>query len=403
MKSFKDYGINPSLLDQLNKIGFKTPTPIQDKAIPHILSKRDILASAGTGTGKTGAFGIPLAMHLAEDKQNQALVLLPTRELALQVIKALQDFTCGKIKSETALVIGGDSIEKQMAKLKRNPRIIVGTPGRINDHIKRGTINLSKINYFVLDEVDRMLDMGFGVQLDKIASYLTNEKQTLMFSATLPSNIKKLSRKYLQNPIEVSVESSNKSPKNIKQEEVSLKNEEKYSYLLDELNERNGSIIVFIKSKYSADSMAKKLQRDGHEAEAFHGDLRQNKRNKIISKFRSQHYRILVATDIAARGLDIPHIEHVINYDLPQCPEDYIHRIGRTARAGASGQALNFLSPNDSKKWRAIQNILSPEERSPIPKISDKKKKPSRKDKLLSKSKKKSKKQNRNFKFKKAS
>ncbi|MEY3196966.1 MAG: hypothetical protein RLZZ59_334, partial [Pseudomonadota bacterium] len=344
MKSFKDYGLMPSILDQLNKLGFKEPTPIQDKSIPHGLAGKDILGSAGTGTGKTGAFGIPLVTHLLNDDKAQALVLLPTRELALQVIKSLQDFIGKKDLINTALIIGGDDMSKQMFQLRKRPRLIVGTPGRINDHLNRGTIKLSNITFFVLDEVDRMLDMGFGVQLDQIVEYLPSERQTVMFSATIPHNIKKLSNKYLKNPMEISVESSNKSPTNIKQEEVNLKQDEKYPYLVNELSNRAGSVIVFIKSKYSADSMAKRLRKDGHEAESFHGDLRQNKRTQVIARFRKQDYRVLVATDIAARGLDIPHIEHVINYDLPQCPEDYIHRIGRTARAGASGQALNFLT-----------------------------------------------------------
>lgn len=360
MKSFKDYDLNPDLLDQLNKLGFTEPTPIQDKAIPYALSGKGILGSAGTGTGKTGAFGIPLISHMLEDQKHQALVLLPTRELALQVSRALKDFIGNKNHITSTLIIGGEDMKKQMIQLKKNPRIIVGTPGRINDHLSRGSIDLSGINYFVLDEVDRMLDMGFEVQLDKIAQHVPSERQTLMFSATISENIKKLSRKYLDNPIIVSAESTNKVASNIKQEDVSLNSAEKYPHLLGELSNRTGSVIVFIKSKYSADSMAKKLRKDGHEAESFHGDLRQNKRNKVLSRFRNQDYRILIATDIAARGLDIPHVQHVINYDLPQCPEDYIHRIGRTARAGASGHALNYLSQNDSKKWDAIQRLINP-------------------------------------------
>lgn len=360
MKSFKDFGLPSSILDRLDNLGFKNPTPIQDQAIPYALSGKDILGSAGTGTGKTGAFGIPLAMHLMEDAQNSSLILLPTRELALQVFKALQDFIGKKSQIESALIIGGEDMGKQLRQLKNNPRLIVGTPGRINDHLKRKTLKLNKINFLVLDEVDRMLDMGFGIQLDAIAEHLSKDRQTLMFSATMPKNIRKLSAKYLEDPINISIDSGNKSPANIKQEDVKLKSDEKYPRLVQELGDREGSIIVFIKTKYSADSMAKKLRAEGYKAESLHGDLRQNKRNTVISRFRKQDYRILVATDIAARGLDIPHIEHVINYDLPQCPEDYIHRIGRTARAGATGQALNFLSPADASKWNSIQRMLNP-------------------------------------------
>jgi superfamily II DNA/RNA helicase len=368
MKSFKDFNLTPSVLDQINKLGFKEPTPIQDKSIPYILSGRDVLGSAGTGTGKTGAFGIPLIEHLLSDTSNAALVLLPTRELALQVVRALQDFIGKSTKLQAALIIGGEDMGRQIRELKASPKLVVGTPGRINDHLKRGTLNLKNVNFLVLDEMDRMLDMGFGVQLEAIAKYMTAERQTVMFSATMPKDIKRLAEKYLNDPITVSIESSNKSPTNIKQEEVTLNQDEKYPHLVKELGRRSGTVIIFIKTKYSAEAMAKKLRRDGHEAESFHGDLRQNKRNKVISRFRRQDYRILVATDIASRGLDIPHIEHVINYDLPQCPEDYIHRIGRTARAGASGNALNFLSRSDSKKWDAIQRMLDPNAKIPLAK-----------------------------------
>lgn len=377
MKSFRDFDLTPSILEQLSNLRYKEPTPIQDKAIPYILSGRDLLGSAGTGTGKTGAFGIPLVDHLLSNSDNAGLILLPTRELALQVIKEISSFISKKNKLQTALIIGGEDMGKQIKALKNNPQLIVATPGRINDHIKRGSIRLNNVNFLVLDEVDRMLDMGFGIQLDKIAEHIPEERQTLMFSATIPKNMHKLAEKYLNSPIKVSIDSTNKSPANIKQKEVELEKEEKYPHLIEELENRTGSVIVFIKTKYSADGMAKKLRRDGLEAESLHGDLRQNKRNKVIERFRKQNYRILVATDIAARGLDIPHIEHVINYDLPQCPEDFIHRIGRTARAGASGNALSFISKADSKKWIAIQKILNPDAKIST---SKKKKSPSRKE-----------------------
>jgi superfamily II DNA/RNA helicase len=206
-----------------------------------------------------------------------------------------------------------------------------------------------------------MLDLGFGIQLDAIAKFLTSPKrQTLMFSATMPNNIQKLAAKYLKNPERISVGSEHKPTENLTQESIKLSESEKYPRLLEELDAREGSIIVFIKTKYAADAMAQKLRKLGHKANALHGDLRQNKRSQVIESFRKQKYRILIATDVAARGLDIPHIQHVINHDLPQCPEDYIHRIGRTARAGATGNALNFLSPSDGIKWRAIQRLLDP-------------------------------------------
>ena len=361
MKKFTEAGLPLPLIHRLEQIGFTTPTPIQEKAVPVALEGSDILGSAQTGTGKTGAFGIPLVTHLMNNSRGTALILLPTRELATQVLKALQQFTSAKSKISTALLIGGEDMRRQINQLKSNPRLIVGTPGRINDHLTRGTLKLHDTNFLVLDEVDRMLDMGFGIQLDAIAKFLTApRRQTLMFSATMPKNIQKLAAKYLKDPVRISVGSEHAPATNIKQENIKLSESEKYPRLLEELDSREGSIIVFIKTKYAADAMAKKLRKIGHKANALHGDLRQNKRSQVIEGFRKQSYRILIATDVAARGLDIPHIQHVINHDLPQCPEDYIHRIGRTARAGATGEALNLLSPSDGIKWRAIQRLLDP-------------------------------------------
>ena len=361
MKKFNEAGLPLPLIHRLEQIGFTTPTPIQEKAVPAALEGSDILGSAQTGTGKTGAFGIPLITNLMNNSRGTALVLLPTRELATQVLKALQQFSSAKSQISSALLIGGEDMRRQITQLRSNPRLIVGTPGRINDHLTRGTLKLHDTNFLVLDEVDRMLDMGFGIQLDAIAKFLTAPKrQTLMFSATMPPNIQKLAAKYLKNPVRISVGSEHAPTTQIKQENVKLSESEKFPRLLEELDSREGSIIVFIKTKHGADAMAQKLRKVGHKVNALHGDLRQNKRSQVIEGFRKQNYRILIATDVAARGLDIPHIQHVINHDLPQCPEDYIHRIGRTGRAGATGEALNFLSPADGIKWRAIQRLIDP-------------------------------------------
>jgi superfamily II DNA/RNA helicase len=361
MKNFRDAALPQALVHRLEQIGFNNPTPIQEKAIPVALEGKDILGSAQTGTGKTGAFGIPLISHLMNNEQGRALILLPTRELAVQVKKALEQFTSAKSKISSVLLIGGEDMGRQLSSLKSKPRLLVGTPGRVNDHLTRGTLKLNDVNFLVLDEVDRMLDMGFGIQLDAIAKFLTaKERQTLMFSATMPKNIQNLAAKYLQDPVRIAVGSENTPTVNIKQDNIKVSESEKFPRLLEELDKREGSVIVFIKTKYAADAMAKNLRKSGHRADALHGDLRQNKRAQVIEAFRKQNYRILIATDVAARGLDIPHIQHVINHDLPQCPEDYIHRIGRTARAGAAGEALNFLSPSDNIKWRAIQRLLDP-------------------------------------------
>jgi superfamily II DNA/RNA helicase len=342
---------------------FTTPTPIQSLAIPLILQGKDILGSAQTGTGKTGAFGIPLIARLMSEHNSTALILAPTRELAAQIVDNLvQMIPVPNLK--TALLIGGESMPKQFRQLQHNPRIIIGTPGRVNDHLERGSLKLNKTHFLVLDETDRMLDMGFGVQLERIVQYLPKERQTLMFSATLPSPIIKLSAKYLKNPERISAGSTTNPATKIKQENRKVAESDKYQTLTDELKARKGSVIVFVKTKYGTEKLAQRLSRAEFAADAIHGDLQQKKRDRVIAAFRDQKFRILVATDVAARGLDIPHIEHVINYDLPQCPEDYIHRIGRTARAGAEGEALNIITSADFAKWRAIERLINPESKS---------------------------------------
>jgi ATP-dependent RNA helicase DeaD len=360
MKNFKDLGLTLDVIKNLDLLNFKEPTPIQHEAIPIALQGLDILGTAQTGTGKTGAYSIPLISKILTDNEVHGLIMLPTRELAAQVYKAVKEFT-GRQNINLALLIGGEEMGKQYKQLKSSPRIVIGTPGRINDHLERRTLKLDKTNFVVLDEVDRMLDMGFGIQLEEIMKHIKKAKQTLMFSATLPNEITKLAAKYLRDPVRISMGSTRATAQNLKQSHVKVLDSEKYPRLIQEISDRKGSIIVFVKTKRSADEMARKLKDASIYAEALHGDLRQTRRNKVVESFRKQKYRILVATDVAARGLDIPHIEHVINYDLPQCPEDYIHRIGRTARAGAEGNALSFLSNADNAKWRAIQILLNPD------------------------------------------
>ncbi len=360
MKSFKDLGLSLDVIKNLEVLNFKEPTPIQSEAIPVALQGLDILGTAQTGTGKTGAYSIPLISKILNDSEVHGLIMLPTRELAAQVYKAVKEFI-GKKNINMALLIGGEEMGKQFKQLKSFPRIVIGTPGRINDHLDRKTLKLDNTNFVVLDEVDRMLDMGFGIQLEEIMRRIKKVKQTLMFSATLPNEITKLAAKYLNDPVRISVGSTRAPAQNLKQSHIKISDSEKYPRLMQEIADRTGSIIIFVKTKRSADDMARKLKDSSIYAEALHGDLRQTRRNKVVESFRKQKYRILVATDVASRGLDIPHIEHVINYDLPQCPEDYIHRIGRTARAGAEGHALSFLSNADSAKWRAIQILLNPD------------------------------------------
>jgi len=358
---FNQLDLNESLLEAIGYMNYEEATPIQEQAIPLILEGNDLIGCAQTGTGKTLAFGIPLIHALIQNPHSTAMVITPTRELAQQVLKALQQLLGDKPVARGVLLIGGDSMHKQLQALKRRPRLFVGTPGRINDHLTRGTIDLNQTGFLVLDETDRMLDMGFSVQIEKILQHMPAQRQTLLFSATIPANVVKLTQKYLTEPEHITIEPDITVSVNIKQDTKHIDEGSKYVELLSQLDKREGSIIVFVKTKRGAEKMAKRLKADHHRTDTIHGDLRQNKRERVIQAFRKRKYRILVATDVAARGLDIPHIEHVINYDLPQCPEDYIHRIGRTGRASASGEALSFITRGDRGKWNEIERLLNPE------------------------------------------
>ena len=360
MINFEGFSLSQNLKNSLVRMNFIAPTPIQISSIPIALEGKDILGSAQTGTGKTAAFSIPLVELLSRSKHGSALVLTPTRELANQVIAVIIQLLGKNNPIKAACLIGGESMHKQLGQLKSRPRIIVGTPGRINDHLDRKSLKLSDTGFLVLDETDRMLDMGFGVQIDRILKHLPLKKQTLMFSATLPDEIVRMSSKYLKNPERVSMGATNVLSIKIKQEVVHLQQEQKYNELVKQLQQRAGSVLVFVKTKHNSKNLAAKLCKEKFKADALHGNLRQSKRTTVMSAFRNKKFTILVATDIAARGLDVPHIEHVINYDLPQVAEDYIHRMGRTARAGAEGSSLSFITSNDREKWNAIERLLDP-------------------------------------------
>ena len=360
MENFRSIKIEDLLKQSLTKMNFIKPTPIQGMAIPVALEGKDILGTAQTGTGKTLAFSIPLINKLILDKNAFALVMCPTRELASQVMEAIKSIINDKINIKTALLIGGESMQKQLRQLGNRSRIIVGTPGRINDHLKRRSLNLSATKYLVLDETDRMLDMGFTPQIEMVLKFIPKNHQTLLFSATLPQNILRISERYLDKPERISSGSTSIPVAKIKQETLRVFKENKYNQLIDQFLLRKGSILVFVKTKRNADKMVKRLKEEGHSADAIHGDLRQSKRDRVINSFRKGLKRILIATDVAARGLDIPLIQHVINYDLPQVPEDYVHRIGRTARAGSEGSALTFLTPDDRLMWSSINKLIDP-------------------------------------------
>jgi ATP-dependent RNA helicase DeaD len=370
--TFANLGLIPVLVKALESLLITTPTPVQAATIPLALQQQDILASAQTGSGKTLAYCLPLLMNFltATNQKNaiqktSALILTPTRELATQVQSMLHKLISKELFFRTALLIGGAPIFKQIKDLKKNPEVVIGTPGRINDHLEQRTLSLETTQFLVIDEADRMLDMGFGIQLDRIAEFLPKKRQTLMFSATLPPNINKLSQKYLQNPQCIVIDPSAQEAPKINQEIIRTKGSEKTNHLLKELEKRNGSIIVFVRTRMGADKLSHNLNLQGHKSDAIHGDLPQRKRDRVLDNFRRERTRILVATDVAARGLDITHVMHVINFDLPECPEDYIHRIGRTARAGAEGNALCFITPEDTIKWNIISKIMDPKQENP--------------------------------------
>jgi ATP-dependent RNA helicase DeaD len=359
--TFADMNLPEALINSLKAMDFSNPTPIQQESIPISMEGHDVLGSAQTGTGKTAAFSIPLVAKMLNNKRGTALVLCPTRELAQQVVTVIHQLVGRNSALKTALLIGGEPIFRQFNQLRARPRIIVGTPGRVNDHIERGSVRFDETSILVLDETDRMLDMGFGIQLDQILEHLPEAptRQTLMFSATLPPEIVRLSDKYLNNPKRVKM-GETKAPVLLKQDIIHLSQHEKYDKLLAELEARDGSVLIFVKTKRDADQLAYRISEVHEATEPLHGDLPQRRRTMVIKGFREKRFRILIATDIASRGLDISHIQHVINYDLPQCPEDYLHRVGRTARAGAEGSAVSFVSSDDSRKWQAIRRLLSP-------------------------------------------
>lgn len=353
MLDFKSLDLPAILVEQLSSIGFTAPTEIQQKAIPDVINGKDILASSQTGSGKTGAFVIPIIAKITSDANTRALILAPTRELAIQIKTAIHDIR-GSMKIDTGVIFGGSDIRRQIDSLKKNPSIVIATPGRLKDHITRKTIDLSKFNVLVLDEFDRMLDMGFKEDIATVISKLPKERQTLMFSATTRKSIMDAAKLYLNNYSEISVGKSGDDHKNIVQEFVQISHNNKYDGLLKEAASRDGSMMIFVNTKRMADDLVDMLQGDGHDAEAIHGDLRQRERERTIKSFRDEKYRILVATDVAARGIDVPHVRVVINYDMPKNPEDYTHRIGRTGRAGTDGVSISFVTPSDRRVHNAI-------------------------------------------------
>ncbi|WP_456393259.1 DEAD/DEAH box helicase [Persephonella sp.] len=356
--SFRDLPISEKTLRSIEKMGFKHPTEIQEKAIPVVMEGKDLIAQAQTGTGKTAAFGIPIVEKVNTRKRKiQAVVLVPTRELAIQVTKEIKDI--GREKRLYALAIyGGKSIKGQIDFLKKGKDVvIVGTPGRVRDLIERGVLDLSGVEIFVLDEADRMLDMGFVEDIEFIFSKTPEDKQTLMFSATMPPAIKRLAEKFLKPDYQViKIKPEEVTVDRIKQIVYRVDPDKQFEKLTESLKEHEGTkTIIFTETKKGADELAGKLRREGFNADAIHGDFSQAKREKVLRSFRRNQLQILVATDVAARGLDIKGVDLVMNYSLPKDVESYIHRIGRTGRAGKEGTAISIMNTYEDSQLKNIQ------------------------------------------------
>lgn len=364
MNTFEELSLHPGILKALVDAGFDTPTPIQQQVIPEIMNGRDILGSAQTGTGKTAAFLLPALNKLTVPSTIKGfgpriLILVPTRELAMQVAAEAVKYSNNLSRVKTVCIYGGAPYPIQNRELARPYEILVATPGRLIDHMQQGRINFSRLEMFILDEADRMLDMGFIDPVEEIAAAIPKTRQTLLFSATLKGNILNLSRRLLNNPLEVSVAAEHAKHENIEQrlhfvDDIGHKNRLLEHFLADaSLNQ----VIIFTATKRHADSLAESLFEKGYDAGALHGDMSQGQRTRTITKLRQGKIRILVATDVAARGIDVLTISHVVNFDLPNNPEDYVHRIGRTGRAGGKGLALSFAAPRDMVLVRQIEQF----------------------------------------------
>lgn len=371
---FADLGLSDSMLNALNKKGFEEPSPIQAKAIPFLLNDtRDLIGKAQTGTGKTAAFGIPLIESLdTSSKHVKAIILAPTRELAIQVAEELSSFSQDK-KVRIVPIYGGQPIERQIARLNRGIDIVVGTPGRVMDHLDRGTLNISKVSQIILDEADEMLNMGFIEDIETILQQAPKDRKTVLFSATMPAHIERLAKQYMKDYETISVINKNTSRDNIEQIYFEVSQADKFEALFRIIDfEESFYGLIFCRTKVDADDISSKLSNRGCRAESLHGDISQAQREKILKKFRDKKLAVLVATDVAARGIDVDNLTHVINYSLPQDPESYVHRIGRTGRAGKNGTAITLITPYEYRKLVAIQKMANAKiSRQDIPNVKD--------------------------------
>jgi len=370
--TFDGLGIAPKLLEILDKNKFTTPTPIQLQSIPIGLEGKDIMGIAQTGTGKTLAFGIPMIQRIAQNK-GMGLVILPTRELALQVDESLNKIG-HPLGLRTAILIGGENMNKQIRQLRAKPHIIISTPGRLIDHLEQKTIRLDTVNVLVLDEADRMLDMGFAPQIKKILQSVPHKRQTMLFSATMPVEIVDIAKSYMQLPVRVEVAPAGTSSANITQELYFVRKEDKIPLLQTVLDQYKGSVLVFSRTKFGAKKIASQVRRMGHTSTEIHSNRSLNQRIEALQGFKVGKYRVMIATDIAARGIDVTGIELVINYDLPEQAADYVHRIGRTGRAQHSGHAISFATPDQRFDVRAIERLIKKQlPISNLPKLPERK------------------------------
>ena len=354
--TFQSLGISPKILQVLEQLKFTSPTPIQHQSIPAALEGKDVIGIAQTGTGKTLAFGIPMVQRLSNGT-GQGLVLLPTRELALQVAETLQKISRNN-GLKTAVLIGGASMYMQVTALRRNPNIIVATPGRLVDHLKQGNLKLNNVKVCVLDEADRMFDIGFATQIKQVLGLISKERQIMLFSATMPPAIAQLASAHLSMPLRIEVAPAGSAASQVEQEFYMVNRDVKLQLLEKMLADHKGSILVFCRTKHSAKKIAIVIRQMGHTSAEIHSNRSLAQRKEALEGFKTGKFRILVATDIAARGIDVVGIEVVINYDLPENSEDYVHRIGRTGRAGYFGKAISFATPDQRHDIRKIESLI---------------------------------------------
>nr|WP_026696325.1 DEAD/DEAH box helicase [Alkalicoccus chagannorensis] len=371
--TFEEFEISNNLKKAVKEMGFEAPSPIQEKVIPELLKEQDVIGQAQTGTGKTAAFGIPLINGInSKQKHVQALVLTPTRELAIQVAGEFQKLSKFN-KVQTLPVYGGQSIGHQIKTMKRGVQIVVGTPGRVLDHISRGTLQLDRISHLVLDEADEMLDMGFIEDIEKILKNANEDRQTMLFSATMPPAIRKLSNKYMRTPKQVTIDKGEVAAPSIEQVYYKVLEKNKLDSLCRIIDSETLDLgIIFCRTKKGVAELTEALQARGYMADGLHGDLTQSQRDVVMKKFRKSTVEFLVATDVAARGIDVQNVTHVVNYDIPQDPESYVHRIGRTGRAGREGIAITLVTPREMKHLRSIEReIKNPIQSKSVPSIEE--------------------------------